>query len=109
MTSREEKPFDPNDPFDASTEDLRVALLTIVVDHMSNHPAFTALPRDKQFESLFVSLCVTTAGVLGSQTSDHADLQRAIAVYLPQAFEIAEEISEDGDVQIYLADGGKRH
>ncbi|ARM12082.1 MULTISPECIES: hypothetical protein [Rhizobium] len=107
--SERDKPFDPNDPFDASTEDLRLALVTVVIDHMNNHPAFTSLSSEKQFESLFTSICVTVAGVLGSQTADHLGLQRMIAIYLPQAFEIAREISEDGDAQVPTTHAGRRH
>ncbi|MBB2698907.1 UNVERIFIED_ORG: hypothetical protein GGI66_003584 [Rhizobium esperanzae] len=107
--SEQEKPFDPSDPFDASTEDLRVALVTVVIDHMNNHPAFASLSSERRFESLFTSICVTVAGVLGSQTSDHLGLQRMIAVYLPQAFDIARDIAEDGADQMPAKHGGRRH
>ena len=90
--------FDPNAPFDASVEALRKAIAGCVKEHALGNPAHLALDQDRQIEAVMIALSVSLAGGIRCliQPAGIRDAIEAIRAYLPQAFEIAEDILRNG-------------
>ena len=97
-----QKAFDPTDPFDVATEDLRKAIALAVAFHMDNHPLYQKLEPQKRVESVLIATLITTVGCTSAFLKPGSDamLTDAIHKYLPTAFEYAHEITANGEAKL---------
>lgn len=94
--------FNPEDPFDASTDDLRRATVMAAVFHAENHPAYKLLPPEKKYETMLIGMLVGTVGCALTHLKEGSDevLMETITSYLPTALEFAHTIQANGEAQI---------
>ncbi|OHV85916.1 hypothetical protein [Ensifer sp. LCM 4579] len=95
----ERGPFDPNDPFDATIEAMRVQILTVVEQSMHSD-SYKQLSELDQLRAAMVAMTVALACMMRAftaRTNSRKLLIRTVRAFLPEAFRIADEIKANGD------------
>ena len=90
-----QRPFDPTDPFDRSSEELRAALARTFIEYVSNNDAYASLTDYEQIHASIIGFTVALAGCLAACVADDTRpaLQTSIVDFLPKAFAFADELA----------------
>ena len=98
------EPFNPLDPFDAATDNLRREIATAVSNHWTETPAAQLLNDEGKFQSICVALTVCLAASMKAMTNlSDKEAITIIKKSLPNAFKTAagimESVESDGETK----------